>query len=202
VTMKGRFRCLERAQLQQVLTEQQLAQALADPNQAIALGRLTNAQIFLTGELFPRDGKGLEVKMRVISTETSDIVSILDAFIADASDPAQVKQAAAALSAQLEAMYPKLSGEVVAVRGAGAGAELLMNWTKEDGVRQGAYLLLVNETPAWVDETTGEVLAPPEYVPVGRARIESPGDTGTRAKTLDLQQEGATIEKGMPAVTM
>jgi len=46
------------------------------------------------------------------------------------------------------------------------------------------------------------VLAPPEYVPVGRARIESPGDTGTRAKTLDLQQEGATIEKGMPAVTM
>jgi len=202
VTLKGRFRCLERAQLQQVLTEQQLAQALADPNQAIALGRLTNAQIFLTGELFPRDGKGLEVKLRVISTETSDIVSILDAFIADASDPAQVKQAAAALSAQLEAMYPKLSGEVMAVRGAGAGAELLLNWTKEDGVRQGAYLLLVNETPAWVDETTGEVLAPPEYVPVGRARIESPGDTGTRAKTLDLQQEGATIEKGMPAVTM
>ncbi len=198
----GRFRLLDRANLQAVLTEQQLAAALADPDQAIALGRLTNAQIFLVGEVFPRDDKGVEVKVRVISTESSEIVTVIDAFAPDRGDAAAVDQCCASLAAQLTQAYPRLSGEVTAVRGAAGASELLLNWTREDGVRPGAYLLVVTESPPWLGEKTGEVLAPAEFVPVGRARVESAGDTGTRAKTVETKQEGVAIEKGMPAVTM
>ncbi len=198
----GRFRLLDRANLQAVLTEQQLASALADPDQAIALGRLTNAQVFMVGEAFPRDEKGVEVKARVISTETSEIVTVIDAFVPDRNDAAAIDQCCASLAAQLGQAFPRLSGEVTAVRGTGGASELLINWTREDGVRPGAYLLVVSESPPWLDEKTGEVLAPAEFVPVGRARVESAGDSGTRAKTVETKQEGAAIEKGMPAVTM
>ncbi len=198
LSARARFRQLDRENLQQVLTEQQLAAALADPAQAISLGRLVNAQIFLVGELFPRDEKGIEIKVRVIGTETSDLVAVLDAYVEDKADGAQVKRAGDALAAQLEALYPRLSGEILAVR----GQELLVDWTREDGVREGAYMLVVKETPPWVDEDTGEVLAPPEFAPVGRARLESPGAANTRAKTVDINVEDAQLEKGMPAVTM
>jgi hypothetical protein len=198
----GRFRLLDRANLQAVLTEQQLASALADPDQAIALGRLTNAQVFLVGEMFPRDEKGVEVKVRVISTETSDIVTVIDAFAPDCGDAAGLDQCCASIAAQLAQAFPRLSGEVTAVRGAGGASELLLNWTREDGVRPGAYLLVVTESPPWLDEKTGEVLAPAEFVPVGRARVESAGDSGTLAKTVETKQEGVAVEKGMPAVTM
>ncbi len=198
---QGRFRVLDRKNLQAVLTEQQLASSLSDPVQAIQLGRMVNAQVFLVADVFARDEKGVEIKANVISSETSDIVARLDAFSADRDDPAETGKCCESLAAQLGQLFPRLSGEVVAVRDGGQ-PELLMNWTREDGVREGAYLLVVNETPPWVDETTGEVLAPPEYVPLGRARVRQPGDTGTRATMVDKPQEGAQVEKGMPAVTM
>lgn len=193
-----RFRIVERTRLQEVLTEQQLSAALGDPNQAIELGKLTPAQIFLVADVFARDQAGVEIKARVISTETSDVVATLDTFIENRDDNAMVATGCAAIVKQLADLYPRLSGEVMAVR----QQELLMNWTNEDGVREGAYCLVVKEEEPWVDEATGEVLAPGEFVEVGRAKIQSVQSSGARARTVESTQEGTQLEKGMPAITM
>ncbi len=199
---RGRFRVLDRTRLQDVLTEQQLAAALADPNQAIQLGQLTNAHVFLVGDIFEREQGGIEIKARAISAETSDLLATLDVYIENAGERAQIEQACENLAAQLEQTFPRLSGEVLGVRGAAPKAQLLVNWTDEDGVREGVYMIVVHEEELWVDEDTGEVLAPPEYVPVSRARVLSVSGSGTRAETVQQEQEGIELETGMPAITM
>lgn len=195
---QNRFRVLDRSRLQDVLNEQQLAAALADPNQAISLGKVTPAQIFVVADVFNYEQKGLELKARVISTETSDLLKTLDVFIDDRENAQAVKQGCDALAAQLAQLFPRLSGEIVSVR----DQELLVNWTTEDGVREGAYLLVVQEQAPWIDESTGEVLEPGEFVEVGRAKILTVSPTGSKARTVERKEEGVTFEKGMPAITM
>jgi len=198
----NRFRVLDRTRLQDVLNEQQLAAALANPDDAIALGKLTNAHVFLVADVLPREQHGLELMARVVSTETSDIVATLDAFIADPGDAVQVAKACADMAAKLATLFPRLSGELVAVREKPDGAEMLVNWTKEDGVREGAYMLVVEETEPWLDAATGEVLAPGEMAEVARGRIENVMQTGSRARAVRREQESTKIEQGMAAVAM
>lgn len=193
-----RFRVVDRTRLQDVLTEQQLSAALADPNEALALGKLTNAFVFLVADVFPHDQAGLEIKARLIDAETSDLIATLDSFVDDKNDAAKITAACKALSEQLSGRYPRLSGEVTSVR----GTDVLVNWTKEDAVQEGAYFLFVKEEEPWKDETTGEVLEPGEFVPVGRGRILSFLGSGVKAQQVQTGEEGATVEQGMPAITM
>jgi hypothetical protein len=199
---QDRFRVLDRTRLQEVLTEQQLSSALGSPDEALSLGRLTAANVFLVADVFLREEKGLEIKARVVDTETSDLVNTLDVYIEDGGNADFVTQKCGDLAVQLSRLYPRLSGQVLSVRG---DTDMLVNWTVEDGVREGAYLLLLHEEEPWVDEDTGEVLAPGEYVPVGRARIENVLKSGVKATAVqekEEEKEGVKLEKGMPAITM
>ena len=198
----ARFRMLDRTRLQDVLTEQQLAAVLADPDQAIRLGKLTNAHVFVTADVFTHGEKGLEIKARAISPETSDIVAILDAYIEDKGDTDQVEAGCLAIADQLTKTFPRLSGELLAVRPKPDGNVMLVNWTKEDGIREGVYMLVVQEDEPWVDETTGEVLAEGEVLSVARGRIQRISSGGAQAKEVKQEGEGATLEPGMAAITM
>ena len=198
----GRFRVLDRTRLQDVLTEQQLAAALADPNEAISLGKLTNAHVFLIADVFARDEAGLEIKSRAVSTETSDVIATLDVFIEDRNSREDVENACVALAAQLGQVFPRLSGELLAVRPKKDGSEMLVNWTKEDGVREGAYLLIVHEDEPWVDDTTGEILAEGEVVEVSRGRITRVTGSGAQAKETKQDTAEVKLEQGMAAITM
>ena len=60
-----------------------------------------------------------------------------------------------------------LKGFAHAGRQALRGTDVLVNWTKEDSVQEGAYFLFVKEEAPWKDETTGEVLEPGEFVWTG-----------------------------------
>jgi len=197
----GRFRMLDRTRLQDVLTEQQLAAALADPDQAIRLGKLTNAHVFVTADVFAQ-GDGLEIKARAISAETSDIVAILDAFVEDKGSAEQVEAGCVALAEQLAGTFPRLSGELLAVRPRADGSVMLVNWTKDDGIREGMYMLVVQEDEPWVDETTGEVLAEGDVLPVTRGRIQRVSSTGAQAKEIKQEGEEVTVEPGMAAISM
>jgi hypothetical protein len=198
----NRFRIVDRTRLQDVLNEQQLAAALANPNDAISLGKLTNAYVFIVADVFPRDQKGLEIKARAISSETSDLIATLDSFIEDKNDKAKVDAACNALAAQIVKTFPRLSGEVLAVKEKPDGDELLVNWTKEDGIREGMYLLVVKEGEPWVDKTTGEVLEKGEIEEIARAKIQSILASGSKAKTIKREKENVKLEQGMAAVAM
>ena len=197
----GRFRILDRTRLQDVLTEQQLAAALANPDEAIALGKLTNAQVFLVADVFDRGG-GVEIKARAISTETSEILQTFDTYIDDKNSTEKVNAGLDALAADLAKAFPRLSGEILSVRPKPDGDEMLVNWTREDGVREGMYLLVVQESEPWLDPATGAVIEPGEVVEVARGKIQALLTQGAKAKALKPEQESAKLDAGMAAITM
>lgn len=199
---QARFNLVDRQQLQTVLTEQGIAAGgLADPATAIRIGKLVSAYALMTGDVLTRGEKGIEVAAKIIDTETSQVMGILDAFVEDASDTAAVERACDSIATQLKALYPRLSGEILLTKPSGDRMILLINWTKEDAVPEGAYVLAVHQEPPFVDDTTGEVLMEGETIVVGRARVTKVS-TSAMAETIELGQEGVTLEKGMPAITM
>ncbi len=196
---RRRFRTLDRTQLQAVLTEHELASALGNPAEAIRLGQVTPAHVFLIGDVFPH-GDGMEIKVRIISTETTDVLGIIDGY-AEAADSSGFDRAAEALATELERLFPRLSGELLAIRERGGVQELYFDWTSADGLQPGTYALIVHEEPAEYDEVLGEYFGP--YITeVGRARIEDIADTMTRGRPTDILTEEITLEQGMAAITM
>ena len=198
-----RFRVLERIALQEVLTEQQLSAALSDPNEALTLGKMTPAHIFLVGEVFPRGDKGLEVLARAVNTESGEIEDKVDGFVEDRSDAAAVDTLCRNLATELREKYPRRSGEVMAVAEKNGQQLVLLNWTGEDMVRPGMrFWVLHEEEDPFADFDTGEVTSPPDYIEIGQGRIQKLSSSGAQALVEKLSEEGIKLEKGMPAITM
>jgi hypothetical protein len=196
---RKRFRTLDRIQLQAVLTEQELASALANPAEAIQLGKVTPAHVLLIGDVF-QHGDGVEIKVRIISTETSDVIAIVDGY-AKQQDAEGFKAACESLATQLEKIYPRMSGELLAIREKAGTTELYFDWTSEDGLQPGAYALIVYEEPAEYDEVLGEYFGP-FITEVGRARLEDISDRNSRARPMEIMTEEIKLEQGMAAITM
>lgn len=196
---RKRFRTLDRIQLESILTEQQLAAALANPAEAIQVGKITPAHVLLLGDVF-QHSDGVEVKVRIVSTETSDVIAIIDGY-AKEDTAAGYKAACESLASQMEEIYPRMSGELLAVRERGGNTELYFDWTSADGLQPGAYALIVYEEPAEYDEVLGEYFGP-FVTEVGRARILDVSDRMTHARPMEILTEDIKLEQGMAAITM
>jgi len=203
---QGRFYVLDRIYLQNVLTEQQLSAGLADPNRALDIGRMVPAQVFAVGEVFPRGEQSVEVKLRLINTETSEVISIFDGFIDNVNDGQLIEGKCEVLARQLADFFPRLSGEVLDFRGTEPKYEVLFNWAEQDGIRPGMYALILYEaSPAWVDPDTGEITQPADYGILYKTRIVNVSPTSARGQIIvdtSKPSEGVAIEKGLPSITM
>ncbi|HOQ32026.1 MAG TPA: CsgG/HfaB family protein [Candidatus Hydrogenedens sp.] len=203
---QGRFYVLDRLYLQNILNEQQLSAGLSDPNRALDIGRMVPAQVFVVGELFPRGEQSAEVKLRLISTETSEVISIFDGFIDDVNNKELVLGKCNVLARQLSDFFPRLSGEVLDFRGSDSKYEVLFNWAEQDGVRPGTYALILYEaSPAWTDPETGEITQPADYGILYKTRIVNVSPTSARGQVItdtSKPSEGVAIEKGLPSITM
>lgn len=193
---RQRFSLLDRDYLENLLTEHELSAALSNRDAALQAGRIIPVHMFLVGDVFDRGESGIEIFLTVVNTETSEIVSVLDGFAPDQSREA-LEAACAVLSAELERLFPRLSGELVAVR----GSDVFFDWTVDDGIIPGMYALVVHEIPGYYDETFG-VYIDAEVERVGRARLEAVLDNISRARPVDLYVEGIELEQGMAAITM
>jgi hypothetical protein len=193
---RKRFDMVDRQRLAEVLQEQQLSAALADPNRALQLGKVIPANVFLVGEVIDR-GKGIEVYTRVVSTETSEIVGKFDTNIDDKNDAEKVKFGVDAIAEGLARSYPRVTGDIVKVD----GKNLIFNFGKDDGVQPGMYVLVVHQEDPVKDDKTGEILVEGDYQKLGKAAIRNVSEKACKAETV--KQEGdAKLEAGMPAVTM
>lgn len=199
ITAAGRFRVVDRSQIQAILQEQQISADLGNPDQAIAIGRIVPAQYYLTGGAFAHE-RGVEIKARVISTETTEVVDVLDTYVEDIAKAGAIDEACRKLTALFEERFPRLTGSVTAVRG--TGGEIMIDLATEDNVRPGAYVLLVYREPDEIDPDSGEVIWPGVDQVVGRARIERVTADGSQAVIVETPEGGAPVEEGMPAVTM
>ena len=194
----ARFSLVERAELDAVLVEQQISAAgLADPNQAIRVGKLLNAHTILIASLTEWQQSGLEIDARAVSTETGIIEGHFDVFIEDKEDREQVQIGCRTLADQFQKAYPRLSGEVVKVVAKSGGAEMALDWTEEEGARKGSYLFIVyKEYDEFLEEDT--------EIPVAKARLVAVGAKLSKAKEVEWGEDGQehVIEQGMAAITM
>ncbi len=200
---RRRFRVMERAALQDVLTEQQLSAALADPNEALNLGKLIPAQMFLVGEVISRGEKGVEVMVRAVSTETNEVIERVDGFVDDRSDAAALDTLCNSLATELVDKFPRRTGEILAVAEKNNEKLLLLDWSAEDNVRPGTRVVILRpEEDPFADPATQEEVSPADYAEAARARIRQLRSNGAEAVIEKTTEEGATLEKGMLAITM
>ncbi|MFM1922054.1 MAG: hypothetical protein RLZZ303_3688, partial [Candidatus Hydrogenedentota bacterium] len=193
-----RFRVLSRDEITAALQQGGIAADPGNPDQAVAVGAALPAQLYLTGSAIAHEG-GIELKVRVVNRESGELVDILDTYVENASNPAALRMACWKIAAQFEERYPRASGEVTGLRD---GGRLTLNLGEADGLRLGAYVLLVHREPDVVDPDSGEVIWPGAEAVIGRARIERVGAEDSEAVIVELQEGGAPVEEGMPAVTM
>jgi hypothetical protein len=193
----ARFNLLERQRLLDILTEQQLSDALARQDAALQIGKIIPAHVFFIGDVIER-GQEVEVLVRAISTETGEIIGAVDAHIRDKSSLESLDRGATDLAQQLAAYFPRLSGQVVSIQ----GKDVYVDWTADDGIQPRMHLLVVDDVPAVVDED-GFVEVEGRTEPVGEAQIREVLKTNSRANTIRVE-EGTSVEewRGKAAVSM
>jgi TolB-like protein len=111
-----RFSVIERAKLEQILMEQKLTkEKLTDPEHSIRVGKLMSADAVLAAAV-REDAKSIEIVARVISTETSEVLDVKDAFAEDKS-LSSVREIMADLASKFATGFPVIEGMVVKASG-------------------------------------------------------------------------------------
>ena len=107
-----RFLVAERQKLKNVLEEQKFTQAvLDDTERAAKLGRIMAAEAIVATTVRETE-HSLEVTARVINTETSEVMDVLDAYTEDKSVPS-VKELMIGLAAKIARVFPVTEGLVI-----------------------------------------------------------------------------------------
>jgi len=136
----GRIKVVDRAMLDAVLNELNISSSqLADPATALRLGRLLSARLIATGSII-RDSESLQVSMRVIETETSDVVVALAETMDRGMSLSKVaEKLGEMLLERIKVSFP-VRGLVKEIR----GDEVVLNIGSDAGVKEGMELNLVD----------------------------------------------------------
>ncbi len=135
----GRVKVVDRAMLEAMLNELNISSSeLADPATALRLGRLLSARLIATGSII-RDSESLQVSMRVIETETSDVaVALAETMDRKMSVSKVADKLSGMLLEKIDSSFP-VRGAVKEIR----DGEVVLNIGSDVGVEQGMKLNLV-----------------------------------------------------------
>ncbi|GMW01743.1 MAG: hypothetical protein AMXMBFR84_28800 [Candidatus Hydrogenedentota bacterium] len=115
-----RFNFVNRDDLGEVLSEQQLAAALGSREGraalgGVAMGSITPAEVLLIGRVY-RDADSIEIVLEAVSSETSLFVARMD-VAGNAESEDELRQLVGDLALRTFQEFPRVSGQVVNVRG-------------------------------------------------------------------------------------
>ena len=135
----GRIKVVDRTMLDALLNELKISSSdLADPRTALKLGRLLSAKLIATGSII-RDTQSVQVSMRVIETETSDVpVALAEPMDKNIPIGEVAKKLSAMLISKIKGCFP-LRGVIKQVR----GDEVTLNIGSDVGVTVGTKLAIV-----------------------------------------------------------
>jgi hypothetical protein len=175
----ARFQVVERSRLDVILQEHKISRSrLIERNTAIRLGRLAAAQAIITGSLV-ETRTGIEIVGRVVDSETSEILTTIDAY-SESKDLSGFRTMSQALSLKIHREFPLCDGRVVDRQG-----NLIYTDLGGPQLRVQRRLLVYAEKPV-VDPATGRKLGMDHRV-IGQARVTQVQEHHSKA-TL---QEGA-----------
>ena len=137
---EGSVKVVDRTMLDALLNELKLSSSdLADPRTALKLGRLLSARLITTGSII-RDSESIQVSIRVVETETSDIpVALAEPMERKLPISKVSKKIAEMLLNQIKREFP-IRGVITKVR----GNELVLNIGSNVGLKEGKKLAIVD----------------------------------------------------------
>ena len=137
-----RFNFVEREQskLLEILKEQKISNSeLASPNTAIKIGKIQAAEGMLFGSVEEGD-KGINVTLRLVDTETTQILANTDVYDEDKNDK-NIDWLMYGLALKMKQQFPMAHGEVIHVSGKG----FHINVGANHGLSVGMKLLVFRE---------------------------------------------------------
>ena len=146
-----RFIVVEREELRKVMEEQGLSLAdVIDEATAVRMGKLVAADMVVAGSVWDSD-TGLEMTVRVMSTETAEIIASRSVRGAKDTD---VQNLTDKLAQEIKRNFPILVGKVVQAK----GNEVVINIGSDQGLRRGVRCIVYREGEIIRDLLSGGVL--------------------------------------------
>jgi TolB-like protein len=172
-----RFRVVERDKLEAVLQEQKLSRTeLVDRKTALKMGRLVAAQSILTGRLI-ETRLGIEIVARLIDTETSEILAVMDVYD-EIKDIVALKGLAEGLAVKIHREFPLLDGIVLKHKG-----KYIFTDLGQEKVKLQRRLIVFRQEPI-IHPATGKQLGSDNEI-IGRARVTQVSQDSSKAELLD-----------------
>ncbi|MBF0565710.1 MAG: hypothetical protein HQK89_10740 [Nitrospirae bacterium] len=163
----GRFNIVDRQRLSEVLKELKLSQSdLADPSTAIKAGKLAAAEAILIGSCVETKDS-IEIIMRLIDTETSEILSSNDAY-GERKSLNDVKALSEVITVKFRNDFPLVEGIVIKESGNGIITDLGL----DQKLKKGRKLIIFRAGQVIKHPQTGRILGA-DTITLGEARVES-----------------------------
>ncbi|MBI5847616.1 MAG: hypothetical protein HZB31_06650 [Nitrospirae bacterium] len=178
----GKYRLIERAKIEQILSEQSLQLSGLIERKKASVGKLLGADKLISASIFREDS--LKIRISVIDVATSRVEITKVKYLGSAGPRAIAKWAAA----EILMRYPLL-GVVTAV----SGDSVLIDLGQEQGVRAGSRIFVAEKT-AVPDDKGSELLG--DYRRVGLLEAVKTAGGGSQAAVKSLQDRARPVRTG------
>jgi tetratricopeptide (TPR) repeat protein len=181
IVNQDRFQVVERNKLDMILQEQKLSRTnLFDEKTALKVGRLVAAQSLMAGSII-QSRLGSEIITRMIDTETSDILAVVDIYD-EVTDISSMRSLSEGLAIKFHREFPLIDGVVVQKKGNSIFTDLGKGKIK---IRR--RLIVFREEPI-KHPVTGKWLGSDNVI-LGRARVTQVMPELSKADILDGKTE-------------
>jgi hypothetical protein len=181
IVNQDRFQVVERNKLDIILQEQKLSRThLFDDKTALKIGRLVAAQSLMAGSII-QSRLGSEIIARMIDTETSDILAVVDIYD-EVTDISSMRSLSEGLAIKFHREFPLIDGVVVQKKGNSIFTDLGKGKIK---IRR--RLIVFREEPI-KHPVTGKWLGSDNVI-LGRARVTQVMPELSKADILDGKTE-------------
>jgi TolB-like protein len=148
-----RFKVIERAALEKIMTEQQFQTSfMVDEQTAVKLGKVVGADAIVLGSINTVDGV-TKVNARVIDTETSEAIVAKDEQVEGTQLP-DIEKTVEHVAIMIYNELPLVEGYVVSID----GDQVYIDLGTSKGIRKGSKCVVFREGEKIVHPVTGEIL--------------------------------------------
>jgi TolB-like protein len=148
-----RFKVIERAALEKIMTEQQFQTSfMVDEQTAVKLGKVVGADAIVLGSINTVDGV-TKVNARVIDTETSEAIVAKDEQVEGTALP-DIEKTVEHVAIMIYNELPLVEGYVVSID----GDQVYIDLGTSKGIRKGSKCVVFREGDKIVHPVTGEIL--------------------------------------------
>lgn len=152
---QGRFKVIERTQLDKIMQEQQLGMAgVVDASTAAEIGKGIGVDAIIIGSVAAAKSGAISLDARAIDTESATIIVAHDAYSGSA-DAMSVKNSVENLANKITESLPLVEGTVIGINQDGT---ILLDAGRMAGVKKGLKCIVYQEGPELKHPITGEIL--------------------------------------------